>query len=107
MGQDSSTHFLVGVDFHRLILVGPIVNLGLALEDDLNNLFLTSGQDVSILRIDPSLFVLLINESGAKIMSVKDQSFMSKVMDMVPDLINRFSGKKANTDIGPDFETED
>ncbi len=57
-------------------------------------------------KIAPSA-VLLINESGAKIMSVKDQSFMSKVMDMVPDLINRFSGKKANTDIGPDFETED
>ena len=57
-------------------------------------------------KIAPSA-VLLINENGAKIMSVKEQNFMGKVMDMVPDLINRFT-KKDGTDREDalNFETE-
>ena len=55
-------------------------------------------------KISPSA-VLVINESGAKIMSVKEGSAMGKIMDMVPDLINRFT-KKGEKKEEPDINFE-
>ncbi|MDO4616690.1 MAG: GerW family sporulation protein [Lachnospiraceae bacterium] len=42
-------------------------------------------------KITPSA-ILVINGTGVRVVSVKNQDAVTKVMDMVPDLINRFTG---------------
>lgn len=50
-------------------------------------------------KINPSA-VLVIQNGSAKLVNVKNQDSMTKILDMVPDLINRFtSGKKGGDDI--------
>lgn len=39
--------------------------------------------------------VLVIQNGTTRMVSVKGQDTVSKVIDMVPDILNRFSGKKA------------
>ena len=57
-------------------------------------------------KISPSA-VLVINESGAKIMSVKENNAMGKVLDMVPDIINKFTKKgDKQEEPGINFESE-
>ncbi|MCQ2509890.1 MAG: GerW family sporulation protein [Lachnospiraceae bacterium] len=43
-------------------------------------------------KITPSA-ILVINGNGIRMVSVKSQDAVSKVLDMVPDLINRFTNK--------------
>ena len=54
-------------------------------------------------KIQPSA-ILVIQDGEAKLVNVKNQDGLTKVLDMVPDLINRFSGdkkeKKSQTEIG-------
>ncbi len=53
-------------------------------------------------RISPSA-VLIIQNGVAKLVNVKNQDAMSKVIDMVPDLVNRFmSGKTFDDEIDPE-----
>lgn len=46
----------------------------------------------------------MIQDGEAKLVNVKNQDGLTKVLDMVPDLINRFSGdkkeKKSQSEIG-------
>ena len=50
-------------------------------------------------KINPSA-VLVIQNGSAKLVNVKNQDGMTKILDMVPDLINRFtSGKKGGDEI--------
>lgn len=50
-------------------------------------------------KINPSA-VLVIQNGSAKLVNVKNQDSMTKILDMVPDLINRFtSGKKGSDEI--------
>lgn len=50
-------------------------------------------------KINPSA-VLVIQNGTAKLVNVKNQDGMSKIFDMVPDLISRFtSGKKGGDEI--------
>lgn len=44
-------------------------------------------------KIQPSA-ILVIQDGEAKLVNVKNQDGLTKVLDMVPDLINRFSGDK-------------
>ena len=46
-------------------------------------------------KISPSA-ILVINGSGTRIINVKSQDALSKVLDMIPDLIARFTKKKGN-----------
>lgn len=43
-------------------------------------------------RISPSA-VLVINKNGTKMVSVKNQDAVTKVLDMAPDIISRFTNK--------------
>lgn len=44
-------------------------------------------------KIQPSA-ILVIQDGEAKLVNVKNQDGLTKVLDMVPDLIDRFSGEK-------------
>ena len=54
-------------------------------------------------KIQPSA-ILVIQDGEAKLVNVKNQDGLTKVLDMVPDLINRFScdkkEKKSQSEIG-------
>lgn len=53
-------------------------------------------------RIVPSA-VLVIQNGSSKLISVKDKDSVSKILDMVPDIINKFSkGSKKDSDCGMD-----
>ena len=43
-------------------------------------------------KITPAA-VLVVNSSGTKLVNVKSSDAMSKIMDMVPDIINKITGK--------------
>lgn len=43
-------------------------------------------------KITPSA-ILVINGNGIRMVSVKSQDAVSKVLDMIPDLVNRFTNK--------------
>ena len=43
-------------------------------------------------KISPSA-VLVISQGTTKVVSVKNQDGLTKILDMVPDLINKFTGK--------------
>lgn len=48
-------------------------------------------------KMSPSA-VLVIKDGTTRLVSVKDQSTMTKLLDMLPDLVDKFTGKK-DTDI--------
>ena len=44
-------------------------------------------------KMSPSA-VLVIKDGATRLVNVKDQSTMTKLLDMLPDLIDKFTGKK-------------
>ena len=46
-------------------------------------------------KISPSA-VLVINKNGTKLVNVRNQDAITKILDMVPDVVNKFSGKKGD-----------
>lgn len=54
-------------------------------------------------KITPSA-VLVIKNGSSKIISVKDQDGISRIIDMVPDIVNKFTNKNDETD---DFDDMD
>lgn len=56
-------------------------------------------------KITPTA-ILVVGPSGTKLVSVKTSDTLSKIMDMVPDIVNKFTdgnvsfGKKASADQG-------
>lgn len=59
-------------------------------------------------KISPSS-VLVIQNGTTKLVNVKNQDGLTKVLDMVPDLINRFTGDKSNdkkVDTGSEVDEE-
>lgn len=44
-------------------------------------------------RISPSA-ILVIQNGTSKLVNVKNQDMITKILDMVPDLVNKFKGKK-------------
>lgn len=43
-------------------------------------------------KISPSA-ILVINKNGTKLVNVKNQDAVTKILDMAPDIINRFTNK--------------
>ncbi|MBS6196729.1 MAG: GerW family sporulation protein [Clostridiales bacterium] len=43
-------------------------------------------------KISPSA-VLVINKNGTKLVNVKNQDAITKILDMIPDLADKFTGK--------------
>ncbi len=51
-------------------------------------------------KLSPSA-ILVIQNGSTRLVNIKNQNTVNKVLDMVPDIINRFSGGKVN--VGEDF----
>ena len=55
-------------------------------------------------KISPSA-VLVINKNGTKLVNVKNQDAITKILDMVPDLADKFTGKdKDDANTADDIE---
>lgn len=54
-------------------------------------------------KITPSA-VLIIKDGSSKLISIKDQDGISRIIDMVPDIVNKFTNK---TDTEDDFDITD
>lgn len=52
-------------------------------------------------RISPSS-VLVIQDGSTKLVNVKNQDAVTKVLDLVPDVVNRFTKGKAEPKVKPD-----
>ncbi len=49
--------------------------------------------------------VLVIQNGTTKLVNIKNQDGLTKILDMVPDFVNKFlSGKEENTDYTADFK---
>ena len=52
--------------------------------------------------------VLVIQNGTTRLVNVKNQDGLTKVLDMVPDFVNKFlSGKEENLDFSEDFNDEE
>lgn len=57
-------------------------------------------------KMSPSA-VLVIRDGYTKLVNVKNQDTMTKILDMVPDLVDKFTSKKAGKEDMPDEEVVD
>ncbi len=57
-------------------------------------------------KIQPSA-ILVIKDGQTRLVNVKNQDSMTKILDMVPDVIEKFTGKSANAGEKIDVEVED
>ena len=57
-------------------------------------------------KINPSA-VLVIQNGVTKLVNIKNQDGMTKILDMVPDFINKFTSGKDTDDIIDDFVSDD
>lgn len=57
-------------------------------------------------KITPSA-VLVIQNGNTRLVNVKNQDGITKILDMVPDFVDRFYNGKNNDDFGFTEETED
>ena len=49
-------------------------------------------------KINPSV-VLVIQNGQTKLVNIKNQDGMTKILDMVPDIVNKFTSGKGNEDL--------
>lgn len=52
-------------------------------------------------KISPSA-ILVINKNGTKLVNVKNQDAVTKILDMAPDIINRFTNKDSKDTYTPE-----
>lgn len=57
-------------------------------------------------KINPSA-VLVIQNGVTKLVNIKNQDGMTKILDMVPDFINKFTSGKDSEDIADDVVSDD
>lgn len=59
-------------------------------------------------KVQPSA-ILVIKDGESKLINVKNQDGLTKILDMVPDLIDKFSkkGKNSDEDIDYDYDEDD
>jgi uncharacterized spore protein YtfJ len=57
-------------------------------------------------KMTPSA-VLVIQNGNTKLVNIKNQDGLTKVLDMVPDLINRFTGGKDKNEVDMNEDIED
>ena len=57
-------------------------------------------------KITPSA-VLVIQNGTTKLVNVKNQDGLTKVLDMVPDFINKFTGKNTNKEEEEEIKTQE
>ena len=54
-------------------------------------------------KMSPSA-ILVIQNGSTRLVNIKNQNTVNKMLDMVPDLVNRFTGGKVN--IGEEFSSD-
>ncbi len=57
-------------------------------------------------KITPSA-ILVVGKDGTKLVSVKSSDTASKIMDMVPDIINKFTNKVGDETIKKEFNKKE
>jgi len=57
-------------------------------------------------KMSPSA-VLVIKDGHTKLVNVKNQDTVTKILDMVPDLVDKFTSKKEEKDLLDDEEAKD
>ena len=50
---------------------------------------------------------MVIKDGSSKLISIKDQDGLSRIIDMVPDVVNKFTSKNDVKDDFSDFEEMD
>ena len=50
-------------------------------------------------KISPSAVLMIAKDGSTKLVNLKNQDALGKIIDMAPDIVNRFTGGKE----GPDF----
>lgn len=56
-------------------------------------------------KITPSS-ILVIQNGTTRLVNVKNQDGLTKILDMVPDLVNKFTAEKENTPVADAMEAE-
>ena len=56
-------------------------------------------------KITPSS-ILVIQNGTTKLVNVKNQDGLTKILDMVPDIVNKFTAKKEETPVADAMEAE-
>ena len=51
-------------------------------------------------KVSPSA-VLVINQNGTHLVNIKNQDAVTKILDMVPDLVNKFTKKDGGSGSSP------
>jgi len=90
-GMDSfiTTKTVVGEAIHiEDTILLPLVDVSFGVENAKNNAGGGMGG-----KISPSA-VLVISKNGTRLVNIKNQDAVTKIIDMAPDLISRFTGKK-------------
>ena len=105
-GMDSfiTTKTVVGDAIHigdTIILPLVDVSFGVAAGEKKNN-----GAGGMGGKINPSA-VLVIQNGVTKLVNIKNQDGMTKILDMVPDFINKFTSGKDTDDIIDDVVSDD
>ena len=101
-GMDNfiSTKTVVGeavrVDENTIILPLVEVSFGVGAGAFLNDSKNNAGGGMGG-KISPSS-VLVIQNGSSKLVNIKDQDAVTKILDMVPDIINKFTKKSQNKD---------
>lgn len=52
-------------------------------------------------KISPSA-ILVINENGTKLVNIKNQDAITKILDMIPELADKFTGKQKKEECSTD-----
>lgn len=100
MNKFMSTKTVVGEAIHIedtiiLPLVDVSFGMGAGTKTDASNNSKTTASGGMGAKMSPSA-VLVIHNGSSKIISVKNQDGVSKILDMIPDIINKFSKKDKN-----------
>ena len=65
------------------------------------------GDTIILPLVDVSFGVLVIQNGVTKLVNIKNQDGMTKILDMVPDFINKFTSGKDTDDIIDDVVSDD
>lgn len=98
MNKFMSTKTVVGEAIHiddTIILPLVDVSFGMGAGTKSDNGAKTSANGGMGAKMSPSA-VLVIHNGSSKIISIKNQDGVSKLLDMVPDVINKFTKKNDN-----------
>jgi uncharacterized spore protein YtfJ len=57
-------------------------------------------------KMSPSA-VLVIQNGNTKLVNIKNQDGITKILDMIPDLINKFTGNSSKDEVNMDNDIED